>query len=105
MFINMKRCLVLFIMTEVQLIKCDMSLLERQKEHLRTYNVGKRVEKHAHTWIEGVLMGAVSLAVSLKIKMYVIFDLPISRNLSNRIYKNKDVFTEIFIIAIFAVKM
>lgn len=83
MFINMKRCLVLFIMTEVQLIKCDMSLLERQKEHLRTYNVGKRVEKHTHTWRERVLMGTVSLAVSRKSKMYVIFDLPISRNLSN----------------------
>lgn len=49
MFINMKRCPVLLIMTEVQLIKCDMSLLDWQKEQLIKYSVAKNAEKQALT--------------------------------------------------------
>lgn len=50
----MKRYLVPLIMTEVQLMKRDMSLLGWQEEHLVTHRVGRGVEKQALTWVEGV---------------------------------------------------
>lgn len=49
-------------------------------------------------WLEGVLMDAVSLAVSLKIKRYIIFDLPtpfLGIYLTESTKINKDVCTKI----------
>lgn len=63
------------------------------------------MEKQALMVVRG---SVVSLAKSLKIKMYVIFDLPIQ---FLEIYPieftniNKDVCTKMFLVAIFAVKM
>lgn len=95
------------IRTEVQLIKCDMSLLDWQKKHLLTYSVGKSVEKQAIMWLEGMLMDAVSLAMSLKIKAHTVFDLPIQFvgiYLTEFTNRNEDVRTEVFILAILQLK-